>query len=143
MMFALQTCQSINTTVLLECERLHFLSPCVPHQRSAPPASVSQPVSQRALGSVKKDTLICSFLTHVFSCLSQKEYLKSLGNSECSPQTFLENSSNLDKLLIIIQNEDIAAHVHKVESPRLTLLMFQSVGRVNGILVLMVAMSEW
>lgn len=43
-----------------------------------------------------------------------KEYLKSLGNSECSPQTFLENSSSLDKLLIIIQNEDIAAHVHKV-----------------------------
>ncbi|KAM8830901.1 protein TASOR isoform 2-T2 [Synchiropus picturatus] len=43
-----------------------------------------------------------------------KEYLKSLGNSECSPQTFLENSGSLDKLLIIIQNEDIAAHVHKI-----------------------------
>lgn len=49
-----------------------------------------------------------------------KEYLKSLGNSECSPQTFLENSGSLDKLLIIIQNEDIAAHVHKVRSPPLT-----------------------
>lgn len=45
-----------------------------------------------------------------------KEYLKSLGNSECSPQTFLENSGSLDKLLIIIRNEDIAAHVHKVKS---------------------------
>lgn len=68
--------------------------------------------------SVKeKDTLICSSVTNVSSCLSQQGYLKSLGNSECSPQTFLENSSNLDKLLIIIQNEDIAAHVHKVESP--------------------------
>lgn len=47
-------------------------------------------------------------------CKEIKEYLKSLGNSECSPQTFLENSSSLDKLLIIIRNEDIAAHVHKI-----------------------------
>uniref|UniRef100_H2SS95 Transcription activation suppressor b n=1 Tax=Takifugu rubripes TaxID=31033 RepID=H2SS95_TAKRU len=47
-------------------------------------------------------------------CKDIKEYLKSLGNSECSPQTFLENSSSLDKLLIIIRNEDIAAHVHKI-----------------------------
>ncbi|XP_061591933.1 protein TASOR isoform X2 [Cololabis saira] len=47
-------------------------------------------------------------------CKEIKEYLKSLGNSECSPQTFLENSSSLDKLLIIIKNEDIAAHVHKI-----------------------------
>lgn len=100
--------------------------------------SVRLSVSQRALVSVKeKETLICSSVTNASSCLSQKEYLKSLGNSECSPQTFLENSSNLDKLLIIIQNEDIAAHVHKVESPdltspHLTVLMFQSAGRVNG-----------
>ncbi|XP_041655326.1 protein TASOR isoform X2 [Cheilinus undulatus] len=47
-------------------------------------------------------------------CKEIKEYLKSLGNSECSPQAFLENSGSLDKLLIIIQNEDIAAHVHKI-----------------------------
>ncbi|KAL6119094.1 tasor [Pungitius sinensis] len=47
-------------------------------------------------------------------CKEIKEYLKSLGNSECIPQTFLENSGSLDKLLIIIQNEDIAAHVHKI-----------------------------
>ncbi|CAJ1084995.1 protein TASOR isoform X1 [Xyrichtys novacula] len=47
-------------------------------------------------------------------CKEIKEYLKSLGNRECSPQTFLENSGSLDKLLIIIQNEDIAAHVHKI-----------------------------
>ncbi|KAM9750947.1 protein TASOR isoform 1-T1 [Menidia menidia] len=47
-------------------------------------------------------------------CKEIKEYLKSLGNSECSPQTFLENSNSLDKLLIIIKNEDIAAHVHKI-----------------------------
>ncbi|XP_057686033.1 protein TASOR isoform X2 [Corythoichthys intestinalis] len=47
-------------------------------------------------------------------CKEIKEYLKSLGNSECTPQLFLENSSTLDKLLIIIQNEHIAAHVHKI-----------------------------
>uniref|UniRef100_A0A1A8HRF4 Family with sequence similarity 208, member Ab n=1 Tax=Nothobranchius kuhntae TaxID=321403 RepID=A0A1A8HRF4_NOTKU len=47
-------------------------------------------------------------------CQQIKEYLKSLGNSECSPQTFLENSSRMDKLLIIIRNEDIATHVHKI-----------------------------
>ncbi|XP_011475529.1 protein TASOR isoform X2 [Oryzias latipes] len=47
-------------------------------------------------------------------CKEIKEYLKSLGNRECSPQMFLENSGSLDKLLIIIRNEDIAAHVHKI-----------------------------
>ncbi|KAM3871752.1 protein TASOR [Diretmus argenteus] len=47
-------------------------------------------------------------------CKQIKEYLISLGNSECNPQSFLENSGTLDKLLIIIQNEDIAAHVHKI-----------------------------
>nr|XP_057908682.1 protein TASOR [Doryrhamphus excisus] len=47
-------------------------------------------------------------------CKEIKEYLKSLGNSECSPGMFLENNSSLDKLLIIIQNEHIAAHVHKI-----------------------------
>lgn len=114
------TCSSKNTTALLECERLHFLSPCVTSS-SCICQGVRPSVRQRAPVRVKeKDTLICWSVTNVSSCLSQKEYLKSLGNSECSPQTFLENSSNLDKLLIIIQNEDIAAHVHKVESPHLT-----------------------
>ncbi|KAM6976901.1 protein TASOR [Aplochiton taeniatus] len=47
-------------------------------------------------------------------CREIKDYLMSLGNSVCKPQTFLENSSSMDKLLIIIQNEDIAAHVHKI-----------------------------
>lgn len=47
-------------------------------------------------------------------CKEIKDYLISLGNSECSPQAFLENSGSLDKLLIIIQNEHIAAHVHKI-----------------------------
>lgn len=65
----------------------------------------------------QKDTLSCLSLTMTSFRFVTKEYLKSLGNSECSPQTFLENSSSLDKLLIIIRNEDIAAHVHKVMGP--------------------------
>lgn len=71
----------------------------------------------------EKDTFICLSLTITFFLSVTKEYLKSLGNSECSPQTFLENSSSLDKLLIIIQNEDIAAHVHKVQSPPLAIFI--------------------
>ncbi|KAA0712505.1 Protein TASOR [Triplophysa tibetana] len=43
-----------------------------------------------------------------------KEYLKKLGNMECSPQGFLEKSIGPDKLLVIIQNMDIAAQVHKI-----------------------------
>lgn len=33
---------------------------------------------------------------------------------ECNPQSFLDNNNSLDKFLVIIQNEDIAMHVHKV-----------------------------
>lgn len=33
---------------------------------------------------------------------------------ECSPHSFLEKSIGPDKLLVIIQNMDIAAQVHKV-----------------------------
>ncbi|XP_038867473.1 protein TASOR-like [Salvelinus namaycush] len=47
-------------------------------------------------------------------CVEIKEYLLSLGNTECNPQMFLENNSSLDKLLIVIQNEDISAHVNKI-----------------------------
>ncbi|KAJ8258363.1 hypothetical protein COCON_G00173750 [Conger conger] len=47
-------------------------------------------------------------------CQEIKEYLIRLGNVECNPQAFLESKNNLDKLLIIIQNVDIAAHVHKI-----------------------------
>ncbi|XP_048211723.1 protein TASOR isoform X3 [Perognathus longimembris pacificus] len=49
-----------------------------------------------------------------------KEYLVKLGNTECHPEQFLERRSKLDKLLIIIQNEDIAGFIHKV--PRLVTL---------------------
>ncbi|XP_075406136.1 protein TASOR isoform X9 [Tenrec ecaudatus] len=43
-----------------------------------------------------------------------REYLIKLGNTECHPEQFLERRSELDKLLIIIQNEDIAGFIHKV-----------------------------
>ncbi|MGH0172306.1 UNVERIFIED_CONTAM: hypothetical protein FKN15_006146 [Acipenser sinensis] len=43
-----------------------------------------------------------------------REYLMRLGNAECNPQNFLEKNSSLDKLLIIIQNEDIAANIHEI-----------------------------
>ncbi|XP_062396653.1 protein TASOR [Sardina pilchardus] len=47
-------------------------------------------------------------------CTEIKDYLKSFGNVECNPQSFLENNNSLDKFLVIIQNEDIAMHVHKI-----------------------------
>ncbi|XP_030741457.1 protein TASOR isoform X10 [Echinops telfairi] len=47
-------------------------------------------------------------------CKEIKEYLIKLGNTECHPEQFLERRSELDKLLIIIQNEDIAGFIHKV-----------------------------
>ncbi|XP_051550354.1 protein TASOR isoform X2 [Myxocyprinus asiaticus] len=46
-------------------------------------------------------------------CWEIKEYLKKLGNLECNPHSFLEKNSQ-DKLLVIIQNMDIAAKVHKI-----------------------------
>ncbi|XP_030624803.1 protein TASOR [Chanos chanos] len=46
-------------------------------------------------------------------CAEIKEYLKSLGNIECNPQTYLENNGQ-QKFMVIIQNEDIASHVHKI-----------------------------
>uniref|UniRef100_A0A8C1Q4P4 Transcription activation suppressor a n=1 Tax=Cyprinus carpio TaxID=7962 RepID=A0A8C1Q4P4_CYPCA len=49
-------------------------------------------------------------------CWEIKEYLKKLGNLECNPHGFLEKSSSQDKLLVIIQNMDIAAQVHKIPS---------------------------
>ncbi|XP_057562337.1 protein TASOR isoform X4 [Hippopotamus amphibius kiboko] len=47
-------------------------------------------------------------------CKEIKEYLIKLGNTVCHPEQFLERRSKLDKLLIIIQNEDIAGFIHKV-----------------------------
>ncbi|NXG19417.1 TASOR protein, partial [Grallaria varia] len=47
-------------------------------------------------------------------CREIKEYLIKLGNTECHPEHFLRRRADLDKLLIIIQNEDIASLIHKV-----------------------------
>uniref|UniRef100_A0A671K722 Protein TASOR-like n=1 Tax=Sinocyclocheilus anshuiensis TaxID=1608454 RepID=A0A671K722_9TELE len=46
-------------------------------------------------------------------CTEIKEYLRSLGNIDCNPQNYLESKSQ-QKFMIIIQNEDIATHVHKI-----------------------------
>ncbi|NWV64807.1 TASOR protein, partial [Malurus elegans] len=47
-------------------------------------------------------------------CREIKEYLRKLGNTECHPEQFLKRRADLDKLLIIIQNEDIANLIHKI-----------------------------
>ncbi|XP_060622063.2 protein TASOR isoform X2 [Anolis sagrei] len=47
-------------------------------------------------------------------CKEIKEYLTKLGNTECHPEQFLRRRADLDKLLIIIQNEDIANLIHKI-----------------------------
>ncbi|OXB83034.1 UNVERIFIED_CONTAM: hypothetical protein H355_001377 [Colinus virginianus] len=47
-------------------------------------------------------------------CKEIKEYLTKLGNAECHPEQFLKRRAALDKLLIIIQNEDIANLIHKI-----------------------------
>ncbi|XP_048812885.1 protein TASOR isoform X3 [Lagopus muta] len=47
-------------------------------------------------------------------CKEIKEYLTKLGNTECHPEQFLKRRAALDKLLIIIQNEDIDNLIHKV-----------------------------
>ncbi|XP_060713890.1 protein TASOR isoform X1 [Tachysurus vachellii] len=47
-------------------------------------------------------------------CWEIKDYLTRLGNPECDPRTFLEKKDSQDKLLIVIQNIDIAAHIHKI-----------------------------
>uniref|UniRef100_A0A3B4EP80 DUF3715 domain-containing protein n=1 Tax=Pygocentrus nattereri TaxID=42514 RepID=A0A3B4EP80_PYGNA len=91
------------------------------------PAAISSLISQlqpevisnlvKIIQGVQKNTV--HFYIHSADeesdvCWEIKEYLKRLGNSECDPQTFLEKKDSQDKLLIIIQNIDIATHVHKI-----------------------------
>ncbi|XP_027496639.1 protein TASOR isoform X11 [Corapipo altera] len=47
-------------------------------------------------------------------CREIKDYLIKLRNTECHPEQFLKRRADLDKLLIIIQNEDIANLIHKI-----------------------------
>ncbi|TRZ00907.1 hypothetical protein DNTS_001090 [Danionella cerebrum] len=49
-------------------------------------------------------------------CCGIKEYLKGLGNLECNPHSFLEKGTTQEKLLVIIQNRDIASQIHKIPS---------------------------
>ncbi|KAK1161554.1 protein TASOR-like [Acipenser oxyrinchus oxyrinchus] len=70
----------------------------------------------KIIKDVQKNTL--KFYIHAEEestvCTEIKKYLMRLGNAECNPQNFLEKNSSLDKLLIIIQNEDIAANIHEI-----------------------------
>ncbi|XP_020826234.1 protein TASOR isoform X4 [Phascolarctos cinereus] len=70
-------------------------------------------------------------------CKEIKEYLIKLGNTECHPEQFLERRSTLDKLLIIIQNEDIASFIHKVPAlvtlKRLSCVSFAGVDSLDDV----------
>ncbi|XP_063796916.1 protein TASOR isoform X2 [Pseudophryne corroboree] len=49
-------------------------------------------------------------------CCEIKDYLIKLGNLQCYPEQFLHSTAASDKLLIIIQNEDIASSIHMIPS---------------------------
>uniref|UniRef100_A0A672NFG4 Uncharacterized LOC107560869 n=1 Tax=Sinocyclocheilus grahami TaxID=75366 RepID=A0A672NFG4_SINGR len=91
-------------------------------------AGTSSTVGGRVIGQIKPDVL-CTLMEIMQKnavkfyiqrgdeeselCTEIKEYLRSLGNIDCNPQNYLESKSQ-QKFMIIIQNEDIAAHVHKI-----------------------------
>uniref|UniRef100_A0A8C6YAP8 Transcription activation suppressor n=1 Tax=Naja naja TaxID=35670 RepID=A0A8C6YAP8_NAJNA len=70
----------------------------------------------KIIEDVRKNTL--KFYIHEeqesLLCKEIKEYLTKLGNTECHPEQFLRRRGELDKLLVIIQNEDIAHLIHKI-----------------------------
>ncbi|XP_013921059.1 PREDICTED: protein FAM208A isoform X3 [Thamnophis sirtalis] len=70
----------------------------------------------KIIEDVRKNTL--KFYIHEeqesLLCKEIKEYLTKLGNTECHPEQFLRRRAELDKLLVIIQNEDIAHLIHKI-----------------------------
>ncbi|XP_038627918.1 protein TASOR isoform X5 [Tachyglossus aculeatus] len=70
-------------------------------------------------------------------CKEIKEYLTKLGNMECHPEQFLGGRSALDKLLIIIQNEDIASFIHKIPGlvtlKRLSCVSFAGVDSLDDV----------
>uniref|UniRef100_A0A671QGG0 Protein TASOR-like n=1 Tax=Sinocyclocheilus anshuiensis TaxID=1608454 RepID=A0A671QGG0_9TELE len=91
-------------------------------------AGTSSTVGSSVIGQIKPDVL-CTLMEIMQKnavkfyiqrgdeesklCTEIKEYLRSLGNIDCNPQNYLESKSQ-QKFMIIIQNEDIAAHVHKI-----------------------------
>ncbi|NWY62194.1 TASOR protein, partial [Chionis minor] len=70
-------------------------------------------------------------------CKEIKEYLTKLGNTECHPEQFLKRRAALDKLLIIIQNEDIANLIHKIPGlvtlKRLSCVSFAGVDSLDDV----------
>ncbi|XP_039402847.1 protein TASOR isoform X2 [Mauremys reevesii] len=70
-------------------------------------------------------------------CKEIQEYLTKLGNTECHPEQFLKRRATLDKLLIIIQNEDIASLIHKIPGlvtlKRLSCVSFAGVDSLDDV----------
>ncbi|KAF4799427.1 Protein TASOR [Turdus rufiventris] len=70
-------------------------------------------------------------------CREIKEYLRNLGNTECHPEQFLKSRADSDKLLIIIQNEDIANLIHKIPGlvtlKRLSCVSFAGVDSLDDV----------
>ncbi|XP_050814383.1 protein TASOR isoform X8 [Gopherus flavomarginatus] len=70
-------------------------------------------------------------------CKEIQEYLTKLGNTECHPEQFLKRRATLDKLLIIIQNEDIACLIHKIPGlvtlKRLSCVSFAGVDSLDDV----------
>ncbi|XP_075430958.1 protein TASOR isoform X3 [Ascaphus truei] len=71
------------------------------------------------------------------TCGEIKEYLTKLGNAECRPEQFLQSNAVSDKLLIIIQNEDIANCIHKIPAlvtlKRLSCVSFAGVDSLDDL----------
>ncbi|KFP87416.1 Protein FAM208A, partial [Acanthisitta chloris] len=93
----------------------------------------------KIIKDVQKNTL--KFYIHVqeesILCREIKEYLTKLGNTECHPEQFLKRRADLDKLLIIIQNEDIANLIHKIPGlvtlKRLSCVSFAGVDSLDDV----------
>ncbi|XP_076839750.1 LOW QUALITY PROTEIN: protein TASOR [Brachyhypopomus gauderio] len=108
-------------------------STTLPHLPELPPdpaqAGCAAPIGNNVIGQIKPDVL-CTLVEIMQMnavkfyiqrsdeeenklCTEIKGYLESLGNIECDPQMYLENNCQ-QKFMVIIQNEDIASHVHKI-----------------------------
>ncbi|XP_029286862.1 protein TASOR isoform X3 [Cottoperca gobio] len=95
---------------------------------SSPPASaLSSLISQlqpevfnslvKIIKDVKRNSL--QFYLHCTEPKDQvhedvKEYLLKQGNTEQSPLTFLNQENSADRMLVVINNKDIAGHVRKI-----------------------------
>ncbi|XP_008936328.1 PREDICTED: protein FAM208A-like, partial [Merops nubicus] len=70
-------------------------------------------------------------------CKEIKEYLTKFGNRECHPEEFLKRRAASDKLLIIIQNEDIDHLIHKIPGlvtlKRLSCVSFAGVDSLDDV----------